>query len=87
MNYRKRCLTQLKGTPPSYDKEVLGYFKGTPDHSLIFSKEDKIHIQGYYDADWASSSDKYVFQMAENGECISCKSKKTNIVALPSCKA
>ena len=32
-------------------KKCLGYFKGTLDHSLIFSKEDKIPIQGHYDAD------------------------------------
>ena len=31
----------------SYAKEVLRYLKGTIDHSLIFSKEDEIQIQGY----------------------------------------
>ena len=63
------------------------------DYSLVFRKSDEnVQLQGYCDADWASSYTERksisanVYQHNGNRRLISWKNKKQNVVALSSCQ-
>jgi len=74
-------------------KHVLRYLKGTLDYSLCYRKNESVlRLEGYSDADWASSTDRrsisgYCFTLTEGGPLISWKSRKQATVALSSCEA
>lgn len=74
-------------------KHVLRYIKGTKENKLCFSKiEGNMIINGFCDADWASSEDRksitgYCFQLSNHGPLISWKSRKQPTVALSTCEA
>ena len=74
-------------------KNVVRYLKNTIDYCLTFSKsKNPLKLIGYCDSDWAASSDRrsvsgYSYQLCENGNLISWRSKKQNVVALSSCEA
>ena len=74
-------------------KHVLKYVKGTVNYKLCFTKSsDGLHIHGYSDSDWASSSDRrsttgYYFALNSSGPPVSWKSRKQPTVALSSCEA
>lgn len=71
-------------------KRVLRYLKGTMNYCLRFSKDDS-EIQGFVDADWASSTiDRrsytgYAFKLS--GSVVSWESSKQKTVALSSTEA
>ena len=73
-------------------KHLLRYLKGTIFYGLCYRKNDDIHINGFCDADWASSSNDrrsisgYCFAIA-NGALISWRSAKQSVVALSTCEA
>ena len=74
-------------------KYVLRYLKGTLEYELCYRKcRENLVLQGYSDADWASSSDRrsisgYCFSLNDTGPPISWKSKKQSTIALSSCEA
>src|SRR5262249_43301602 len=36
-------------------KQILRYIKGTPSHSILYGDHGHLHVEGYFDADWAGS--------------------------------
>ena len=74
-------------------KHVLRFLKGTIYHKLIFRKsENSLSIDGWCDADWASSHDRksisgYCFYLFNKSPLISWKSRKQPTVALSTCEA
>ena len=70
---------------------ILRYLKGTPGKGLLFSKHGVSSIVGYTDADWAgdqttrkSTSGYFTFV---NGNLVTWRSKKQNVVARSSAEA
>jgi hypothetical protein len=47
--------------------QILRYLKGTPDKKLLFRKNQHLNLEGYYDADWASSRDD---RRSTSGYCV-----------------
>ena len=72
-------------------KRILRYLKGTPNHGLLYTKNDPKNCVGYSDADWAGdvndrkSTSGYLFKMS--GAPVSWKSKKQSCVALSTAEA
>ena len=90
-------LSQFMSKPTSghmiMAKHVLRFLKGTIYHKLIFIKsENSLSIDGWCDADWASSHDRksisgYCFYLFNKSPLISWKSRKQPTVALSTCEA
>lgn len=76
-------------------KHVLRYLKGTSTKGLSFNRDDsqKLGIQAYSEADWASdASDRrsttgYCVSLSKNSSLVSWKTKKQPTVALSTCEA
>ena len=92
-------LSQHLSKPTSGDwtmlKHVFRYIKQTVDYTMIFSKsrDDKLRLYAYCDADWASSLEDrrsttgYCVSLNEESPPISWKSKKQASIALSTCEA
>lgn len=75
-------------------KHVLQYLKGTAEKGLCFRRSsDKLGIQAYSDADWASnvnnrrSTTGYCVTLSKNSFPVSWKTRKQPTVALSTCEA
>lgn len=74
-------------------KHVLRYIKAAIDYVLSFKSCDELKLEGYSDADWASSKDDrksisgFCFRLSETSALISWKSRKQASVALSTCEA
>ena len=72
-------------------KRIMRYLKGTPNHGLIYSKNDPKDCVGYSDADWAGdvndrkSTSGYLFKIS--GAPVSWRSKKQSCTALSTAEA
>jgi hypothetical protein len=71
--------------------QILRYLKGTPGKGLWFRKNQNLDLEGYCDADWASSQDD---RRSTSGYCIfvggnlvSWQSKKQAVVARSTAEA
>ena len=47
--------------------QILRYLKGTPGKGLWFRANRHLNLEGYYDADWASSRDD---RRSTSGYCV-----------------
>lgn len=72
-------------------KWLLRYIKGTQDLQLVYTRSDKLEIQGFYDSVFGGDLDKdrstsgYVFTFGEN--VVSWKSSLQPVVALSTTEA
>jgi hypothetical protein len=70
---------------------IMRYLKGTPGRGLWFRKNGHLDLEGYYDADWASSKD---YRRSTSGYCVfmggnlvTWRSKKQAVVARSTAEA
>jgi len=71
-------------------ERILRYLKSTPGKEILFSNHGNLKVEGYTDADWASSKDdgrstsRYFTFVG--GNLVTWRSKKQPVVARSSAK-
>nr|GEU84689.1 reverse transcriptase domain-containing protein [Tanacetum cinerariifolium] len=72
-------------------KNILKYLRNTKDRFLVYSREEELRVNGYYDASWQTDKDDsrsqsgWVFLL--NGGAVTWKSSKQDIVADFTCES